>query len=93
MSEERPEDNFSDETLANALLQLYRGEIQRVNTWRNRLDTTPHWSIVLAAGIVTWTFSGAERSPALILVSIPLVAALMVLEADRYQMHEIWRSN
>lgn len=78
--------------VADALIHLYRGEVQRVNTWRNRLDTTPHWAIVLAAGIMTWVFSVPSRTHSLILVSLPLVGALMLLEAHRYQMHEIWRA-
>ncbi len=92
MSDTLSSGEMDDEKLVDALLQLYRGEIQRVNTWRGRLDRTPHWSIVLTAGMVTWVFSGPERSPALILVALPLVGALMVLEAHRYQRHEVWRS-
>ena len=32
-----------------AMVHFYRGEIQRANTWRNRLDNTTNWA-VLAAG-------------------------------------------
>ena len=83
---------ISSEAVDDALINLYRGEVQRVNTWRNRLDVTPRWAIVLAAGMITWAFSGPHRTPYLILIATPLIAALMVLESRRYQMHEIWRS-
>ncbi|MFP4589583.1 MAG: DUF2270 domain-containing protein [Candidatus Acetothermia bacterium] len=82
----------SYEKLIDAVIHLYRGEIQRVNTWRTRLDNTPHWAIVMSAGFITWTFSGPERNPALILIAIPLVGALLALEAHRFQLHEVWRS-
>jgi len=85
-------DNLPSQKIADVLIHLYRGEIQRVNTWRNRLDATPRWAILLAAGVISWTFSSPERSPALILISIPLVTVFLILEAHRYQMHEIWRS-
>lgn len=92
MNDSLSSEEMDEEKLVDALLQLYRGEIQRVNTWRRRLDRTPHWSIVLTAGMVTWAFSGPERSSALILVAVPLIGALMILESHRYQRHEVWRS-
>lgn len=77
----------------DALIHLYRGEVQRVNTWRTRLDITPHWAIVMVAGVLTWTFADPSRTSALlILITVPMVAALLVLEARRHQMHEIWRT-
>jgi len=27
-----------------AMIHFYRGEVQRSNTWRNRLDTTTNWA-------------------------------------------------
>src|SRR4030095_12466686 len=27
-----------------AMVHFYRGEVQRSNTWRNRLDTTTNWA-------------------------------------------------
>ena len=86
------ESKISDDELETILIHLYRGEVQRVNTWRNRLDTTPYWSLVVAAGMITWSYSSPMRSPALILLVIPLTFAVLVLEANRYQMHEVWRS-
>jgi uncharacterized membrane protein len=31
-----------------ALIHFYRGEVQRSNTWRNRLDTTTNWAVLTA---------------------------------------------
>lgn len=86
------ESKISEEKLETILIHLYRGEVQRVNTWRNRLDTTPYWSLVMVAGMITWSYSSPTRSPALILLVIPLTFAVLILEANRYQMHEVWRS-
>jgi len=90
MTDKSPE--ISDDKFETALIHLYRGEVQRVNTWRNRLDRTPYWSLVMVAGMISWAFSAPTRSPALILITIPLTSALLTLEANRYQMHEVWRS-
>lgn len=78
--------------LGNVLVHLYRGEVQRVNTWRNRLDRTPYWSMVMVAGMITWSYSSPNRHPALILLTIPITSAILTLEANRYQIHEVWRS-
>lgn len=88
--EEKPE--ISSDEIETILIHLYRGEVQRVNTWRGRLDKTPYWTLVMVAGMISWAFSAPNRSPALILVTIPLASALLTLEANRYQIHEVWRS-
>ncbi|MFP4508439.1 MAG: DUF2270 domain-containing protein, partial [Candidatus Acetothermia bacterium] len=88
--EEKPE--ISSDKIEAVLIHLYRGEIQRVNTWQGRLDKTPYWTLVMVAGMISWSFSAPNRSPALILVTIPLASALLTLEANRYQIHEVWRS-
>lgn len=88
--EEKPE--ISSDKIETILMHLYRGEVQRVNTWRGRLDKTPYWTLVMVAGMISWAFSAPNRSPALILVTIPLASALLMLEANRYQIHEVWRS-
>ena len=36
-----------------AMVHLYRGEIQRSNTWRMRLDNTTNWAVI-AAGAAIW---------------------------------------
>ncbi len=89
---EKQEPEISNAQLDNVLIHLYRGEVQRVNTWRTRLDRTPYWSLVMVAGMITWSFSTPTRSPALILLTIPITLAVLFLEANRYQMHEVWRS-
>lgn len=44
-----------------AMVHFYRGEVQRSNTWRNRLDTTTNWA-VLTGGAVRNAI-GAIQSP------------------------------
>lgn len=44
---------MTDEELNNILTQYYRGEVSRANTWRNRMDRTTNWSVVIVAAVVT----------------------------------------
>ncbi|MBS3792819.1 MAG: DUF2270 domain-containing protein [Candidatus Bipolaricaulota bacterium] len=89
---EEIEPEITSDILGNVLVHLYRGEVQRVNTWRNRLDRTPYWSMVMVAGMITWAYASPNRHPALILLTIPITSAILTLEANRYQIHEVWRS-
>lgn len=78
--------------LNTVLVHLYRGEVQRANTWRMRMDETPNYAIVLTAAIITWTFSSPSRTHLLLLLSTLLIAAFLYIEARRYRTYEVWRS-
>jgi uncharacterized membrane protein len=41
-----------------AMLRLYRGEVDRSNTWRMRLDNTSNWAMAVTGAAVVLTFSG-----------------------------------
>ena len=40
-----------------AMVHFYRGEIQRANTWRNRLDNTTNWAVVAAGAAISFALS------------------------------------
>src|SRR6185369_13709295 len=40
-----------------AMIHFYRGEVQRSNTWRNRLDTTTNWAVLTAGATLSFVFS------------------------------------
>jgi hypothetical protein len=42
-----------------AMVHFYRGEVQRSNTWRNRLDTTTNWAVITAGATLSFAFSSA----------------------------------
>ena len=39
------------------MVHFYRGEVQRSNVWRTRLDTTTYWAVLLVSVSLTFTFS------------------------------------
>ncbi len=78
--------------LNTVLVHLYRGEVQRANTWRMRMDETPNYAIVLTAAIITWTFSSPANTHLLLLLSTLLIFAFLYIEARRYRAYEVWRS-
>lgn len=75
-----------------AMAHFYRGEVQRSNTWRTRLDTTTYWAVLTAAGTLSFTFSSPLSPHFVIPINSILVAVFLVMEARRYRYYEIWAS-
>lgn len=75
-----------------ALIHFYRGEVQRSNTWRNRLDTTTNWAVITAGATLSFVFSSATNPHFVIPINSILVAIFLLMEARRYRYYEIWSS-
>jgi uncharacterized membrane protein len=75
-----------------AMIHFYRGEIQRSNTWRNRLDTTTYWAVLTAGATLSFAFSSASNPHFVIPINSVLVTIFLLMEARRYRYYEIWSS-
>jgi uncharacterized membrane protein len=73
-----------------AMVHFYRAEIQRANTWRNRLDTTTNWAILCASAAITFALSEPSRHHGVILFTLGLLAVFLFIEARRYRYYELW---
>lgn len=76
----------------SAVVHLYRGELERANTWRIRLDTTTNWAIVSTIGILSFAFGDAGHPSASIILGMYLVVNFLVLEARRYRYFDVWKN-
>ncbi|PCR88961.1 DUF2270 domain-containing protein [Natrinema ejinorense] len=76
---------------SSALAHLYRGEIHRMQFWRERLDQTTYWAIVVMSAILTWSFSSRTNPHYVVLLGAAAVTAFLVIEARRYRGYDIWR--
>lgn len=76
----------------SAVVHLYRGELERANTWRIRLDTTTNWAIVSTVGILSFAFGDAGHPSASIILGMYLVLNFLVLEARRYRYFDVWKN-
>jgi uncharacterized membrane protein len=84
---------FEEESApGSALAHLYRGEIHRMKLWRERLDKTTNWAVILMGAILTWAFSSAGNPHYVILVGMATVGVFLTIEARRYRAYDIWRS-
>ncbi len=76
----------------NTMAHFYRGELQRTNTWRTRLDRTANWAIIVIAAILTFAFSSEARPHFVLLIGILIVFLLLVIESRRYRTYIVWKS-
>jgi uncharacterized membrane protein len=74
------------------MVHFYRGEVQRSNTWRTRLDTTTYWAVLTAGATLSFTFSSPLSPHFVIPINSILVTVFLVMEARRYRYYEIWAS-
>ncbi|ELZ94784.1 hypothetical protein C440_06907 [Haloferax mucosum ATCC BAA-1512] len=83
-----------DETMGpgSSFAHLYRGEIHRMKSWRERLDRTSNWAITLMAGILTWSFSAQTHPHYIILLGVVTLCIFLAIEARRFRAYDIWRS-
>lgn len=77
---------------SSALAHLYRGEVHRMKLWRERLDRTTNWAVILLAGILTYSFSNQGNPHYVILIGNAAVSLFLVIEARRYRAYDVWRS-
>jgi len=83
---------MSSVEVTTAMVHFYRGEVQRSNTWRNRLDTTTNWAVLSAGAMLSFAFSTPGSPHFVIPIDSILVAVFLLMEARRYRYYEIWAS-
>lgn len=87
-----PGRRMSPAEVTTAIAHFYRGEIQRSNVWRTRLDTTTYWAVFTSAATLSFAFGSASNPHFLIPINSILVAIFLLMEARRYRYYEIWAS-
>lgn len=82
--------HLSSTEFTTAMVHFYRGEVQRSNTWRNRLDTTTNWAVLTTGATLSFVFSSATNPAFVIPINSILVAIFLFMEARRYRYYEVW---
>lgn len=76
---------------SSSMAHLYRGEIHRMKFWRERLDRTSNWAVIVMSGVLTWGFSGRNRPHYILLLGLAALTAFLLMEAQRYRGYDLWR--
>jgi uncharacterized membrane protein len=75
-----------------AMVHLYRGEVQRANVWRQRLDSTTNWAVITAGAAISFALGGAGGHHGVIILNMLLITLFMFIEARRYRYYELFAS-
>src|SRR5437879_11258503 len=75
--------NLSPAEFNTAIAHFYRGEVQRSNTWRTRLDNTTYWAVLTVGGALSFAFSSPTNPHFLIPIISIVVLLLFVMEPRR----------
>ena len=73
-----------------AMVHFYRGEVQRSNIWRGRLDATTNWAVITASATLSFVFSSPDNPHFAIPINTLLVSIFLFMEARRYRYYEVW---
>jgi len=73
-----------------AMVHFYRGEVQRSNTWRTRLDNTTNWGVIAAGAAISFALSDPAHHYGVIILDTLLVTLFLWIEARRYRYYELW---
>lgn len=76
-----------------AMTHLYRGEMNRMTVWRQRLDITSNWAIILITGLTTFTLGAPNIPHYTLLLGLAIIAISILIESRRYRHlhHSKWR--
>jgi len=73
-----------------AIVHFYRGEVQRSNVWRGRLDATTNWAVITAGATLSFVFSSPDNPHFAIPINTILVSIFLFMEARRFRYYEVW---
>ena len=73
-----------------SMAHLFRAEIARANVWRQRLDTTTNWAVIITVAVITISFSESGTHHGAIILSTILMTLFLYIEARRYRYYELW---
>lgn len=77
---------------SGSMAHLYRSENNRTQLWRERLDRTTNWAVIVIAAILTWSFSNESNPHYVLLFGAGILGTLLIIEARRYRGYDVWRS-
>jgi uncharacterized membrane protein len=72
------------------MLELYRGEQQRSNIWRTRLDNTTYWAVITSLATFIYLFISPDHHYVVLILDTLFVTLFLWIEARRYRYYELW---
>jgi len=84
---------LSRQEYISAIIHLYRGEMHRALTWRQRLDTSTNWAVFTAGALLSFLYTNTEGDVHIVgILGIFLVFFMLCFEGRRFRYFDVWRS-
>jgi uncharacterized membrane protein len=74
------------------LVHYYRAEMDRMTSWRDRIDRTSNWAITVVAAMLSLSLSTPQSHHGMLLFAMLLVSLLLLVEARRYRFFDVYRN-
>ncbi len=75
----------------SAVVHFYRAIVMHADVWRERLDATTNWAVVITIGIISFAFSRPETPHFVLLFLVASSSLFLIMESRRYQTYDLWR--
>lgn len=82
---------LSSSEYVTAVSHFFRGEMNRANVWRTRLDTTTNWAIITTAAFLSFGFGSRDIPHFVVILASIFVLFFLVIESRRYKYFDLWR--
>jgi uncharacterized membrane protein len=77
----------------SAMVHLYRGEMHRALTWRQRLDTTTNWGVFTSGALLSFLYTDKNHESHVVgIMGMYLVFFMLCFEARRFRFFDVWRT-
>lgn len=77
------------ESFYGFFFHYYRAEVYRETQWRNRLDVTTNWAIVVSAALLTFAFTEERVPHHVILINFFVVWFFLYVESRRFRYYSV----
>jgi len=84
-------EELSESDKLTATTHYFRGEMERMNTWRRRLDVTTNWAIVTTAAFLSFGFGNRDVTHLVFILATIFVFFFLIIESRRYKYYDLWR--
>ncbi len=84
---------LSRQEYISAIIHLYRGEMHRALTWRQRLDTTTNWAVFTTGALLSFLYTNKTPDAHIVgILGILIVFFMLCFEGRRFRYFDVWRT-
>ncbi len=78
--------------MSTMLVHMYRGEMDRLTAWLDRVDRTTNWAVATTTALLTFALGDADNPHGMLLLGMGSLMFFLGVEARRYRTYDVWRS-